>query len=243
MPAPTPGGADCSPGASSDHGRCALLVERFDRSGLAPEVGRRGYVSAHALLRLDQLTANQHDPVQYGPQGYTAAALRKSYVAFADALPRWCKSQKLQWGARRELWRRIVFNALVRNVDDHAKNHGLLCEDMAAGVWRLSPAFDLVPAPAAQPALAMAYHYVPPSRRGRAPVNGRLIAVADPDDLVAAGTAHYGYPKEEAEAFLRATAATIATRWRDSMAAEGMPGADIERYANAFSMATRIVAS
>lgn len=225
-----------------DHGRCGLLVERFDRSGVGPSVGRRGFVSAHALLRLDQLTPAQQDPLQYGTQGYTAAALQKSYVAFADALPRWCKSQALHWETRRELWRRIVFNALVRNIDDHAKNHGLLCDDMAAGVWKLSPAFDLLPAAAGveHPALAMAYHYVPPRHRGRMATPGRLVTVVDADDLVAAGAAHYGVPKEEGEAHLHATAKTIANRWRELMTAEGMPAPDIERYANAFAFAKRI---
>lgn len=228
-----------------DHGRCGLLVERFDRTGVGAAVGRRGFVSAHALLRLDQLTPAQQDTLQYGTQGYTAAALQKSYVAFADALPRWCKSQALQWEMRRELWRRIVFNALVRNIDDHAKNHGLLCEDMASGVWKLSPAFDLLPAAAGieRPALAMAYHYVPPRHRGRTATPGRLVTVVDTDDLVAAGAAHYGVPKEEGAVFLRSTAERIAARWRDLMAAEGMPAPDIERYANAFALAAQIAES
>ncbi|MGL4859391.1 MAG: type II toxin-antitoxin system HipA family toxin [Enterobacteriaceae bacterium] len=41
-----------------------------------------------------------------------------------------------------QLWRRIVFNIAVSNVDDHLRNHGFL---MDAEGWRLSPAFDINP--------------------------------------------------------------------------------------------------
>lgn len=43
-----------------------------------------------------------------------------------------------------QLWRRIVFNMCVSNVDDHLRNHGFL---LAARGWSLAPAFDLNPVP------------------------------------------------------------------------------------------------
>ena len=43
------------------------------------------------------------------------------------------------------LWRRLVFNILISNTDDHLRNHGFLYEGQAG--WRLSPAYDLNPAP------------------------------------------------------------------------------------------------
>jgi serine/threonine-protein kinase HipA len=45
----------------------------------------------------------------------------------------------------RQLWRRIVFNILISNTDDHLRNHGFLY-DRARG-WRLAPAYDLNPVP------------------------------------------------------------------------------------------------
>lgn len=44
-----------------------------------------------------------------------------------------------------ELWRRLVFNLLVTNVDDHLQNHGFL--HVSNGHWRLAPAFDINPFP------------------------------------------------------------------------------------------------
>ena len=41
-----------------------------------------------------------------------------------------------------QLWRRIVFNILVRNSDDHLRNHGFLLANDNSG-WRLSPAYDI----------------------------------------------------------------------------------------------------
>ena len=43
----------------------------------------------------------------------------------------------------RELFRRMVFNILLDNTDDHEKNHVLLVDD--AGHYELSPAFDVLP--------------------------------------------------------------------------------------------------
>jgi serine/threonine-protein kinase HipA len=40
-----------------------------------------------------------------------------------------------------ELWRRIVFNMLITNVDDHLNNHGFL--HVGHGQWRLAPALLL----------------------------------------------------------------------------------------------------
>ena len=49
-----------------------------------------------------------------------------------------------------ELWRRIVFNVMVSNLDDHLRNHSFLYD--RDDKWRLSPAYDLNPAPLADKA-------------------------------------------------------------------------------------------
>jgi len=42
----------------------------------------------------------------------------------------------------RQLWRRIIFNIMISNTDDHLRNHGFL---LKASGWRLAPAYDLNP--------------------------------------------------------------------------------------------------
>ena len=96
-----------------------FLVKRFDR-----ESGRRiHFTSAMALLGH---TDGDDDC------GYTGIA---SFIKSAGAAP---KKDLL------ELWKRIVFNILVSNTDDHLRNHGFLLSEKG---WTLSPLFDVNPNP------------------------------------------------------------------------------------------------
>jgi serine/threonine-protein kinase HipA len=95
-----------------------LIIERFDRRGSE----RIPYMSA-----LTAMSARDGDVHSYLD---LAIALREAGSAPARDLE--------------ELWRRVVFNVLVSNVDDHLRNHGFLHEP---GGWRLAPAFDLNPMP------------------------------------------------------------------------------------------------
>jgi serine/threonine-protein kinase HipA len=215
----------------------ALLLKRFDRLALPSGTARIGFVSAHSVLRLDKQAANaaraDADQLAFGTLGFAPDSLRKSYVVFADAMARWCGGREYHLEARRELWRRIVFNALIRNTDDHARNHGLLCDDMAAKRWSLAPAYDLVAPPVARevPSLALAYLYLRPSAQ-RPP---RLVWAASVQDLVGAAVAHYGYKADEASEYLAMAMATVHSGWRAALAAEGMPDEAIDRYKGTFS--------
>jgi serine/threonine-protein kinase HipA len=104
------------------------LVERFDRHGESQNPCRRLYASANTVLRLR-------------PSGPRTEP-RRSYLDFGYEARRWSNLSDVKHDDRGELCRRMVFNALVGNTDDHPHNHGLLLVD---GVWRLSPAFDITP--------------------------------------------------------------------------------------------------
>jgi serine/threonine-protein kinase HipA len=97
----------------------ALLVKRFDRLA-----GRRvGYVSAMTMLEKKD-----------GEPG--------SYLDIAETIE---KVSRQAGSDLRELWKRIVFNVLTTNKDDHLRNHGFL--KTKGDSWSLSPAFDLNPNP------------------------------------------------------------------------------------------------
>lgn len=64
-----------------------------------------------------------------------------SYLEIADAIRQISAAPKKDLEA---LWRRIVFNVLISNVDDHLRNHAFLYSGMG---WQLSPAYDLNPTP------------------------------------------------------------------------------------------------
>jgi serine/threonine-protein kinase HipA len=66
----------------------------------------------------------------------------RSYLEIVDALRQHGAAPQADMEA---LWRRLVFNILISNTDDHLRNHGFLYEGQAG--WRLSPAYDLNPVP------------------------------------------------------------------------------------------------
>jgi serine/threonine-protein kinase HipA len=98
--------------------RAVLLLRRFDRRD-----GRRiPFLSAMSML--DAIDGDQH-----------------SYLEIADAIRQYGASAEADCA---QLWRRVVFNILISNTDDHLRNHGFLYD---AGGWRLAPAYDLNPVP------------------------------------------------------------------------------------------------
>lgn len=101
-----------------------FLTRRFDRT----EAGERiHFASAMTLL-------GKKD----GDGGETGV----SYLDLADFL---IKNGAQVTKDLEQLWRRVVFNICVSNIDDHLRNHGFLLQDNG---WILSPAFDMNPAAA-----------------------------------------------------------------------------------------------
>ena len=95
------------------------LIRRFDRLN----GGRIPYLSAASMMQASR--QNDH-----------------AYTQIADVIV----ARSLNPGQDlKELWRRMAFNLLITNVDDHLQNHGFL--HVAHGQWRLAPAFDINPFP------------------------------------------------------------------------------------------------
>lgn len=211
--------------------RYALLVKRFDRQSSEAGFTRTGYVSAWSVARLDQHQEKREDAALLASRGFTPAMHARSYVSLAAHMIRWCGGQDRYRANIRELWRRIVFNALIRNTDDHPRNHGLLCDSMTPHQWRLSPAFDLVAQRAAgiTPGHSMAYLYDLPSR-GRKHLQRRLVSAANRSDLLLAATLHYGYEPHEAEAYFEEARALVRGTWRRCLLSAGMPQDETDRY-------------
>lgn len=172
--------------------REVLLLRRFDR-----RVGQRiPFLSAMSML--DAADGDQH-----------------SYLEIADAIR--------QYGASAEedcaqLWRRVVFNILISNTDDHLRNHGFLYDP--AGGWRLAPAYDLNPVPV--------------------DIKPRILTTAIDEedgtaslDLALATAAHYKLKPEMARRIMREVGAAVAG-WREAAGALGLSKNSIERMASAF---------
>lgn len=126
--------------------RAHFMTRRFDRAGNR----KLHYVS---LCGMDH--ADYKRPGSYSYEQLLAVA-RQLRLPREDAI---------------EIFRRMVFNVVARNHDDHSKNFGFLLADKKAS-WRLSPAFDV------------AYSYRPGSpwvNSHQLSINGKreLFAVSD----------------------------------------------------------------
>jgi serine/threonine-protein kinase HipA len=172
--------------------RPVLLSRRFDRVGTT----RVPFLSGLSMLGLKD-----------GERG--------SYPELVDALTR--------YGARaredaRELFRRMVFNILISNVDDHLRNHGFLWT--GPGGWTLSPTYDLNPTPT--------------DIRPRILTTNISLDEATCDVDLALSTAEYfSLGPRDARKIVKEVAAVTAS-WRKVAAKAGASRTEIQRMASAF---------
>ncbi len=103
-----------------------FLIKRFDRK---LDTNTKNYYRTHFVSGLTLLNVDEKDYRDW------------SYLDLADQMRRWVKNPK---NDLHELFKRIVFNGLVSNTDDHPRNHGFLYTGEG---YSLSPAYDLVPKP------------------------------------------------------------------------------------------------
>ncbi|MEX2580533.1 MAG: type II toxin-antitoxin system HipA family toxin [Verrucomicrobiales bacterium] len=105
-------------------GKDVLLVKRFDRDQCEGGWCRRSLVSALTVLALDERWARE--------------------AAYPDLVDR-IRVDGVEFGKdAKELFSRLVFNVLVGNTDDHARNHSFFVEGVNI---RLTPAYDITPFP------------------------------------------------------------------------------------------------
>jgi len=100
-----------------------LLIERFDRTPLAEGARRIPMLSALTLLDAEW-NEQYHRDWRYAA---VADEMRRRGVPDVDL---------------QELFKRMCYNALAGNSDDHPRNHSII---WLAGQWRLSPMYDVLP--------------------------------------------------------------------------------------------------
>jgi serine/threonine-protein kinase HipA len=103
-------------------GKDIILVERFDRQRSGAGWTRRAMVSALTLFGLDEVAA------RHASYEDLAHRIRKEFSNPRQTL--------------RELFGRVVFNVLVGNTDDHARNHAAFWDGQTLS---LTPAYDICP--------------------------------------------------------------------------------------------------
>ena len=173
-------------------GKAVLLSRRFDRAGTS----RIPFLSAMSMMG-----------ARDGQRG--------SYPDIVDALS--AHGAKAREDAR-ALYRRVAFNVMVSNVDDHLRNHAFLWLDQRG--WSLSPAYDLNPVPTdLKPRILT--------------TNIDLEEGTCSLDLLESAAEYFSLGLAQARTMIKEVATATAT-WREVAAGIGARNAEINRMASAF---------
>lgn len=178
-----------------------LLIKRFDREKTPKGYTRARMISGLTLLRADEAPQMRE---------------RWSYVILVEELRRLVAEPKKD---AKELFRRVCFNALISNIDDHPRNHALIAKDKD---WKLSPAYDLIPTPA-----------IAQERRDLAMQCGDMGRYANARNIL---SQHARFLLAEAEAakIVGDMKDQVADRWYNTVRACGVSENDAELIRGAF---------
>ena len=125
--------------------RKVMLIQRFYRYWSAPA----GVPAPHVDLLVTQPGGGAVEHRLAFVSGLTMLAcdesesVTKAYTDLAQAVRAHCHPSVIQ-ADNEELFKRMVYNVLVSNDDDHLRNHGFLFDPRIRG-WRLSPLYDVLP--------------------------------------------------------------------------------------------------
>lgn len=182
-------------------GRDALLIKRFDRDKTPKGYTRARMISGLTLLRADEAPDMRE---------------RWSYVILVEELRRVVAEPKKD---AKELFRRVCFNALISNIDDHPRNHALIAKDKD---WKLSPAYDLTPGPV-----------VAQERRDLAMQCGDLGRYANATNILSQH-ARFLLKEDEASKIVGDMKDKVAASWYETVRGCGVSEKDAEIIRGAF---------
>ena len=191
-----------------------FMIKRFDRVSRPDGAYERlGYMSSLTALgkeEYEQSTASYQD-------------IARHLIRTANA--------KTQHDQCRELFRRMVFNVLVNNDDDHLRNHGML--RLPDGKSLLSPVFDIVP------------RIVTP---GVSSVRRLAIGLGDDGregtlDNILSNTNPFGLTRQEAQDELIQVAQAISLNWRQCLEEAGCTKTVINSLTDTLSYADLVLDS
>lgn len=173
--------------------RDVLLIHRFDRKNGS----RIPFLSAMSALGASDRETH-------------------SYMEIADALRPYAAAAREDLAA---LWRRVIFNVLISNTDDHLRNHAFVY--VGRDGWRLAPAYDINPVPT--------------------DIKPRMLSTSiaeDPDltaslELALEVADHFGLKPDDARRVVGEVYRAVR-EWRDVARRFGLARSEIERMATAF---------
>jgi serine/threonine-protein kinase HipA len=179
-------------------GQDIYLVERFDRVPNEAGYRRLPFISGLTILG-----------------AHESESSRQSYRRLAEQMRRFGSEPAAD---AKELWRRMVFNILCNNNDDHLRNHGFLWDGRG---WRLSPGYDIVSFPQVGTERDLAIGVGQYGRR--ATLHNALSEVAS-----------FGLSRSEGVAIAQTMQQVVKTNWEPLCVQNGFSTLEIERLRNCF---------
>ena len=182
--------------------RDVVMVKRFDREHTKAGYRRGRMHSALTLLRTDD------DPQRRE---------NWSYVSLVEDVRRVSSQPRLD---APELFRRMCFNALISNIDDHPRNHAMVAMDTD---WKLSPAYDLTPSTP-----------ISVEHRDLALECGDMGRFANAENLLSQCERFYLKP-DDAENTINQMEEYVKNNWYSVARREGVTEKDCEKISTAFA--------
>jgi serine/threonine-protein kinase HipA len=186
-------------------GQDVYLIERFDRFTEGRENRRRPFISGLTITGAHESESSQ-----------------QSYRRLAEQLRLFGSDHKKD---SRELWRRMAFNILCNNTDDHLRNHGFLWDGKG---WRLSPAYDILPYPQVSLDRDLA---IGVGRDGRRATMKNALS----------DSAGFGLSRSEAISMALAIQQAVKTNWENVFRESGLATAEIARLRSCFIACDEII--
>ena len=172
----------------SENGRSHFMTKRFDRIG------------SREKLHMQTLCGIAH---------FDYKMLRAySYEQVFQVM----RQMRLPYSQAEEMFRRMVFNVVARNQDDHTKNISFLMDK--SGKWQLSPAYDI------------SWSYNPEGKwtsQHQMSINNKWTDITKDDLLAVASAMNIKKPREIIE-----KAIDVASRWPDYATPLGIPKETIQ---------------
>jgi serine/threonine-protein kinase HipA len=179
-------------------GQDIYLIERFDRIPTGSSYRRLPFISGLTITG-----------------AHESESSHQSYRRLAEQL-RLFGSYPVR--DSHELWRRMLFNILCSNTDDHLRNHGFLWDGRG---WHLSPAYDIVPFPQVSLDRDLAIGVGRDGRR--ATMKNALSSVAS-----------FGLSQSQAISMVRDMQKVVKATWEDTFKTSGLTRSEIERLRTCF---------
>jgi serine/threonine-protein kinase HipA len=179
-------------------GQHIYLIERFDRVPNEEGYHRIPFISGLTILG-----------------AHESESSLQSYIGLAEQMRRFGSEPAMD---AKELWRRMVFNILCNNNDDHLRNHGFLWDGRG---WRLSPGYDIVSFPQVGTERDLA---IGVGRYGRrATIQNALTEVAS-----------FGLSHPESTSLARKMQQVVKANWEQLCSNNGFSVLEIERLRTCF---------